>query len=190
MKLRKILLGIGLLIGVWFAFFADRTPENDIVDAATPAKTVKQEAKKSGNEVLPGKPAYSQVVNQSGVKAEKKPGPDIGSIIDRKSLISGDYKASDSFFSAQSWVPPPPPVAKAPPPPPPSAPPMPFRYIGKRVEEGVTEVYLSYGEKTYIVQEQSVLEGSYRVDVIKPPVMTLTYLPLNQVQTIQIGNVD
>ncbi|MFZ6765920.1 hypothetical protein ACO0LM_02460 [Undibacterium sp. Di26W] len=190
MKLRKILLGICLLVAVWFAFFADKTPENGIVDAATSAKATKKEVNVPGNEAMPSKSAYSQAGKQTDARTEKKAETSIASIIDRKTLISGDYKASDGFFSAQSWVPPPPPMVKAPPPPPPTAPPIPFRYIGKRIEEGATEVYLSYGDKTYIVQEQSVLEGSYRVDSIKPPVMTLTYLPLNQVQTIQIGSVD
>jgi hypothetical protein len=35
-----------------------------------------------------------------------------------------------------------------------------------------------------------VIDGSYRVDAIKPPTMTLVYLPLKLVQTMDIGSAD
>jgi hypothetical protein len=94
-------------------------------------------------------------------------------------------------FGTQNWNPPPPPPQAvqeaAPPPPPPSAPPLPFIYLGKANEAGVWEVYLARADKTYIVKKATVIDGVYRVDAIAPPTLTLTYLPLNQVQTIHIG---
>jgi hypothetical protein len=41
-----------------------------------------------------------------------------------------------------------------PPPPPPSAPPLPFTFIGKSLENGVWEVYLARGDRTYIVRRR------------------------------------
>jgi hypothetical protein len=35
-----------------------------------------------------------------------------------------------------------------------------------------------------------VIDATYRVDAIKPPVLTLMYLPLKLVQTIDIGSAD
>jgi hypothetical protein len=67
------------------------------------------------------------------------------------------------------------------------APPMPFTYIGKAVADGVWEVYLSRGDKTYSVRLQTVIDGTYRVDRIAPPLLTVTYLPLNQQQQMNIG---
>ena len=32
-----------------------------------------------------------------------------------------------------------------------------------------------------------VIDGAYRVDAIAPPTLKLTYLPLNQVQQLNIG---
>ncbi len=43
---------------------------------------------------------------------------------------------------------------------------------------------------TYIVQTKMVVDGAYRVDAITPPVLSLTYLPLNQVQQLNIGVFD
>jgi hypothetical protein len=70
------------------------------------------------------------------------------------------------------------------------APPMPFVYIGKAVADGAWEVYLSRADKTYVVRNQTVIEGTYRVEKIAPPLMSVTYLPLNQLQQINIGVFD
>ena len=77
-----------------------------------------------------------------------------------------------------------------PPAPPPTAPPLPFTYLGKAVGEGAWEVYLARGDKTYIVHPKEVVDGVYRVDAIAPPTITFTYLPLNQVQQLNIGVFD
>ncbi|BCG02462.1 hypothetical protein PPGU19_070300 (plasmid) [Paraburkholderia sp. PGU19] len=75
-------------------------------------------------------------------------------------------------------------------PPLPSTPPMPFTYIGKQQSAGHWEVYLARGDDTLIVHDQMVVDGDYRVDSIAPPNMTLVYLPLKLVQTLDIGNAD
>ena len=67
------------------------------------------------------------------------------------------------------------------------APPLPFIYLGKVAADGAWEVFLARGDKTYIVRDNTVIDGAYRVEAIAPPVMTLTYLPLNQVQQLNIG---
>ena len=109
---------------------------------------------------------------------------------------SGDavFGGNERVFGTHSFTPPPPPPPKPeppPPPPPPVAPPLPYTYIGKALSDGVWEVFLARGpERTLIVRNQMVLDGAYRVDAIAPPVMKLTYLPLNQVQQINIGVAD
>jgi hypothetical protein len=67
---------------------------------------------------------------------------------------------------------------------------VPFTYLGKKTEEGIWEVYLAQGEQTYIVREQTVIASSYRIDAIRPPVLSLTYLPLALAQSINIGGMD
>ncbi|HEY0063319.1 MAG TPA: hypothetical protein VGC21_14465, partial [Telluria sp.] len=96
------------------------------------------------------------------------------------------------------WTPPPPApdanalaaAAAAAPPPAPVAPPLPFTFLGKAVANGSWEVFLARGEQTYIVRNKMVIDGTYRVDAINPPNLTLTYLPLNQVQQLNIGVLD
>jgi hypothetical protein len=67
---------------------------------------------------------------------------------------------------------------------------LPFTYLGKQGADGNWEVYLTRGDETLIVRDQMVIDGSYRVDAIKPPNMTLVYLPLKLVQTMDIGSAD
>jgi hypothetical protein len=92
---------------------------------------------------------------------------------------------SKTLFASVTWNPPKPIVAA--PAPPPTAPPLPFTYIGKRLEDGVWHVYVSRGDQTLIVREQQTIDGTYRIDAVKPPQMTLTYLPMDERQTLSIG---
>ena len=67
---------------------------------------------------------------------------------------------------------------------------LPFTYLGKQGADGNWEVYLTRGDETLIARDQTVIDGTYRVDAIKPPTMTLVYLPLKLVQTMDIGSAD
>jgi len=169
MNLRKVLLSIGLLSAIWLAFFADKSASSGVSEAVSvPKKNRVEFSAKSG-------PATGESIP-------------LLAIVERSRLIAVDEKMKPSgMFEPQSWNPPPPPVVKAPPPPAPTAPPLPFQFIGKKFEDGVYEVYLANGDKTYAVGVKSVIENTYRVEAIKPPLLTLTYLPLNQSQTLSIG---
>jgi hypothetical protein len=92
-------------------------------------------------------------------------------------------------FEPRSWAPPPPKI-NLPPPPPPQAPPLPYTYIGKMVEEGQTVVFLTRQERNYAVRSGDKLDNIYQVDDIKSNVMLLTYLPLNLQQSLMIGSTN
>jgi hypothetical protein len=101
--------------------------------------------------------------------------------------------ATKPLFAAQSWAPPPAPPPKPlppPPPPPPSAPALPFVFVGKRFDGVRWEVFANRGEHTVIFSEGATVENLYRVDTIRPPQMVLTYLPLGERQTMNIGNTE
>ena len=92
-------------------------------------------------------------------------------------------------FPARNWQPPPPPVtarSKTPPPPPP-APPLPFSYFGRINTDGKVVVFLNRGELNFPVVQGDTIEGTYRVEEILPNALVLTYLPLQQRQTLSIG---
>ncbi len=76
---------------------------------------------------------------------------------------------------------------KALPPPPPQAPPLPFRYLGKLIEDGRTTAFIVSGERNLIVREGDTLQGAYRVERIEDQSMTFTYLPLKQSQMLSFN---
>ena len=101
--------------------------------------------------------------------------------------------AASELFVAQTFDAPPPPPPPAPKPAPPAsatAPPLPFAYLGKKLDNGHWEVYLADGDRTYFLREGSVVDTDYAVNSIRPPTLTLTYLPLKQMQTLSIGGAD
>lgn len=71
-----------------------------------------------------------------------------------------------------------------PPPPPPQAPPLPFAYMGKLVEDDRTTVFLTRADEHFIVRAGDTIQGAYRVDAIGERSMSMTYLPLGQRQEL------
>ena len=65
----------------------------------------------------------------------------------------------------------------------PVAPPLPFRYFGKLIENGKTEVYVMRGEDLLAVAPGEKL-GEYRVDAVSDSSISFTYLPLKTKQTL------
>jgi hypothetical protein len=158
-------LGAGALL-----LFGERQPAADVAEAVERAVVPASHA--------PARPQAAQ--------------PAILALLPRSEVAGEDgdtFGGAGGVFQSQNWNPPPPKMAltAAPPPPPPMAPPLPFVYLGKAAADGAWEVFLSRADKTYIVRANTVIDGAYKVVTIAPPVMTLTYLPLNQVQQLNIG---
>lgn len=181
MKPRHLVMGVALAAAAGLVLFGDNAPETALAEpveraaattASAPVRSVAPAIKKSGDDVA------------------------IARLIPRETLIgaSGERfgEGDNSLFARHDWTPPPPPPSNAPPPEPPapSAPPLPFTFIGKSLQDGVWEVYLARGDRTYLVHDGETIDGTYRVDAIRPPVLTLTYLPLEQRQQLNIGVFD
>jgi len=178
MNPRHLVMGAAVLVAGGLAFFGDKTPDSGVAEAV--------ERKPSAAR------AAAPATDKQAVAAE----PGILRLLPRATLIGDSDEAMGAaadVFGRRDWNPPPPPPAaqgKPPPPPPPMAPPLPFTYLGKAAEAGHWEVFLAIGDKTYVVRDKMVIDGIYRVDAIAPPNLTLTYLPLNQVQQLNIGVLD
>jgi hypothetical protein len=187
LKPRHALLGVALAGAAGLVLFGDRTPAGEsIVVEAAPRAPARAPA---------AVPRSAQPPAQATAPRQQ-----ILALVPRDELIGEadtrmgqDGNGGGAVFGHQDWTPPPPPPPPpqpAPPPPPPQAPPLPYTFIGKAVADGAWEVYLGRGDQTYVVRAHTVIDGMYRVDAIAPPVLTLTYLPLNQVQQLNIGVFD
>ena len=167
----------------WLTLFGDRPADGSAAALSIP---VQRPAPAS-----PVAPASARVTHP------QKPGPEpepIEALVIRGELapsartvpVSATAASGQDLFSPRSWNPPAPPVSvvvAAP-----VAPPLPFVYLGKKIEGEVWEVYLSRAEQTFIARVGQTLDATYRVDSIAPPSLVLTYLPLGQSQTLPIGD--
>ena len=184
MKPYQIAMALALLGAAGLALFGDKTPAADVAEAVV-------------RQPRAGAPIAVAAPERRSAKAEPSPKEDVMILrLQPRALLIGDaadgFGPADGIFGGQSWnpPPPPPPPPSNAPPPPPMAPPLPFSYIGKAAADGAWEVYLARADKVYVVRLKTVIDGVYRVDSIAPPMMTLTYLPLNQVQQLNIGVLD
>jgi hypothetical protein len=189
-----MLMGAALAGAALLAVFGDKSPDAGVAEPVERAPAqARVQARVQAPPAAVSTPAVAATAATTPTAVAKRGSP-ILALVPREILI-GDSDAQfrqgeNVVFGSKDWTPPPPPPAPAPPPPPPSAPPLPFTFIGKSVAGGTWEVYLARGDRTYIVRDKAVIDGTYRVDAIAPPLLTLTYLPLNTVQQLNIGVFD
>ncbi|WP_245964873.1 hypothetical protein [Trinickia dinghuensis] len=147
----------------------------------------------SGDELVEAVPRRHSTVTEETTGDASAPLVRIEALRPRKDLFGSPSEGHHDLFGGQAAVPQlpsvAPPQADIPPLPPPT-PVMPFTYIGKEAADGAWEVYLARGSETLIVREKSVIDSTYRVVSIKPPTLSLVYLPQNVVQTLDIGSAN
>jgi len=184
MKPRHLLMGAALALAAGLAAFGDKTPNEAVAEA------VERPGAQPARAATPQRASSTSATPQRASASAAAPA--ILRLQPRAELIGDIGSAEGELFGSQDWTPPPPPPTQqqSGPPPQPVAPPLPFTFIGKSLEEGKWEVFLASGERTHIATEGGVIDGAWRVERIAPPMMTLTYLPLNQVQQLNIGAFD
>ena len=179
MKRRHLLLSAGLIGAASLVILGDQTTNGSSPAVAKAPASGTRGRTPSDRKNLPSAPHILLLQERALSIGEGDPGT--------------PALASSNLFRSQSWAPPPPPPpvdsgqAAPPPPPPPQAPPLPFRYLGKKFEDGKWELYLAQGDDTLIVREHQPIDASYLVGAIEGPRLTITYVPLNQAQTLNIG---
>lgn len=191
MKPRHMLMGAALAGAAALVVFGDKSPDSTVAEAVDRKPPRAASAPAAAATTVMAAPAAAPGAARPGETA-------ILRLVPREELIGdageGSFKSKDGVFGGQSWNPPPPPPSaaelKPAPPPPPTAPPLPFQYLGKAAADGQWEVYLGRGEQTFVVHKGSQIDGAYRVDAIAPPTLTITYLPMNQVQQLNIGVIE
>ena len=72
----------------------------------------------------------------------------------------------------------------------PAIPPLPFRYVGKAIEDGKLSVFLSRGEQSYAVRAGDKLDSEYKVSKVTETAVTFVYLPMKKQQTLEIPLVN
>ena len=68
----------------------------------------------------------------------------------------------------------------------PEAPELPFRYMGKVIEDGKLEILLLRGDEHFSVAAGEKIGDQYRLDKVSASSLTFTYLPMKKKQTLEI----
>jgi hypothetical protein len=127
------------------------------------------------------RPAETPQPNREVPAREGAKAPDevmIAAIHERKP--AGEVR---DFFAPDDWTR----TSPAAPPPAPTAPPLPYKVLGKKLEDGAWQVFLTQDDNVHIVKQGDLLDDRYRIEKIEPPVLVMTYIPLNERQTLAIG---
>ncbi len=197
MSPRHIVMAVALAGAAALVLFGDRTPSDTVAEAVE--RKAPDAARAGATQAAAQAVAAPAAATVAAPAAPGRAGEAaILRLVPRDELIGdageGSFKSKDGVFGGQNWNPPPPPPPAAelnpPPPPPPTAPPLPFQFLGKAAADGQWEVYLGRGEQTFVVRKGTQIDGSYRVENIAPPTLTITYLPMNQVQQLNIGVIE
>ena len=69
-------------------------------------------------------------------------------------------------------------------------PPLPFQFLGRFVDEGKAAYFLQAGERNVVARPGDTLEERYRFDGVVQGSLQFTYLPLNQKQTLAVGDLN
>jgi hypothetical protein len=185
MNKRQLLMALALLVASWFAFVADKTPTAEPVSRSAPAQG-------PASQPVPAV-ASAKVVDAGNASLSATGSASLALLRLRErapyAAAPAGTRRNFALFGVTAWDPPAPKVATGPPAAP-QAPPLPYSYLGKKWEAGRWEVYLALGEDTRVVRPHSRLDEKYRIDTIAPPTLSLTYLPLMQVQTLNIGTTE
>lgn len=127
------------------------------------------------------------------VNAAPTPGAAAAPVLQLELLASRTRREPDTDpFNARAWeslaadearrnAPPPPPPL------PPQAPPLPFTFMGKLTDADQVTVFLTNGNRNWVVRAGDTIDGAYRVDAIADDRITLTYLALQIPQELSIG---
>jgi hypothetical protein len=75
-------------------------------------------------------------------------------------------------------------------PPLPQAPPLPFKVLGRYTDEDVESVFLQHNDENLVVHVGETIAQNYKVESLNVSTLTLRYLPLNQIQTLDLSGIN
>jgi hypothetical protein len=70
------------------------------------------------------------------------------------------------------------------------APPLPFRFLGRWIEDGDTIYFLQFNDRNLPMRIGDSIDKTYTLDSANGGVLSFTYLPLSAKQTLAVGEVN
>lgn len=73
---------------------------------------------------------------------------------------------------------------------PPQVPLLPFQVLGRYRDSGGDAVFLQYQERNLVVRMGDTIDQTYKIESIDAATLGLRYLPMDQLQTMDLGSVN
>lgn len=167
----RLILGGGLLLTVLAAWFAPPVDDNGLVLSERAQNT---------------RPVN---VGMAASHATSASSLDVLSIHPR--TMDAETDVAGSLFASSQWAATTKPVVVNKeaelPPLPPQAPPLPFRFLGRYKDAGQSVIFLQYNDQSLVVRQGDTLGEQYKVEQLDGATLSLRYLPLNQMQSLDLG---
>ncbi len=184
----RVLLAISLFSTVIAAWFAPA--KDDGVDLTAHTNTTSEQSNALVNNNTATNNAVTMQTNSSSTIATPV---DVLEISSRLQSVGG--KSENRLFSPSDWLRPvpqvlPKPVVLNPLPVIPQVPPLPFRVLGHYEAAGKLVIFLQRENDNFVVKVGDTIDDQYRVESIDGDTMNLRYLPLNQMQSLNLGKVQ
>ncbi|MDD2742185.1 MAG: hypothetical protein PHV02_07920 [Rhodocyclaceae bacterium] len=178
----RLLLGGGLLLTVLAAWFAPPLEDDNGLMLSERAQNTQPVNAGAGMPKISTPPASHLTL---------APALDVLGIHPRTMDAETDA-AGGRLFASSQWATTTKPVAVntevEPPPSPPLAPPLPFRFLGRYKDAGQSVVFLQYNDQSLVVRQGDTLGEQYKVEKLDGTTLSLRYLPLNQIQSLDVGS--
>ena len=181
--MRKIVLGVAAaatLLAAWFA------PEQD-GGVVGPAAATTREA--------PSAAAAIQQADTTPVDVTVAARPPSAIDLHIQSRVDDDEPGN--AFAKQSWAPQSPLKVMQEPAAPQQravtssgAPALPFQFMGRFTDDGKTAYFLQIDGQNVVARPGEKINDSYLLDSVSGDTMNFTYLPLNQKQTLVVGDTN
>lgn len=171
----RLLLGGGLIVTLLAAWFAPPLKDDSLMLSERTQST------QPASEGKPTLPAVHATTGSSLEVLNIRP-----RTMDVEDAGEGRLFASSQWASSNKPVPV---TAVADlPTPPPQAPPLPFLVLGRYEDAGQSVIFLQYNDQNLVVRQGDILGEQYKVEKLDRTTLSLRYLPLNQLQSLDVGS--
>lgn len=183
MNRRHWMLALGLGATVVAAWFAPPPQADDGLELSD--RSIQASA------AMPRSPS----VPMPGTGTRTAPGePEVLTI--RARSVDAQADPLSELFASPSWAsaePGPATAARSPlvepeSPSPPTAPALPFVFMGQMSDGGQQTYFLRHGDQGIVVQVGDTVLNQYRVEAVEGNKLVLRYLPLNELQSLDLGS--
>ncbi|MEC5396806.1 hypothetical protein [Uliginosibacterium sp. H1] len=188
MKNQRVLYMVPLLlIAAYLAFFADKTPEEELVAPVartTPIEPVGQGQPAASAPQAAAMPQFSQEPDASGVipLAPRVQLAELAAAGGADLFAHGVGPSPEEQAAQQAQQQQEQQQAVQPPPQ------FPYAFIGKQFDGRDWQAFFEKGDTTLIVSSGAVVDNDFRVQSIKPPQMLVLHVPSKQIINIDIDN--